>query len=228
MSPQDSVISLAAKILNVISLKKVGIWTFAAVVVLLGFTVFQNRAVIYAAVTAAPVVETPTTLVPFTVSPTSVDRVKQLVDDGGLISTIVVLNADLRNNRRIPIYWYSNDPVIQKSLDTQYVSRFGIPLFTAEEKNNENMVGIINGEFACSPYAEGNSGLYPGMETRMPSVCRASLPPYYGQFSGFLTISLSRSPTPDEVINLKSTALALATEIYFRDVVPANKKLTGQ
>ena len=228
MSLQDSVISLAAKILNVISLKKVGIWTFAAIVVLLGFTIFQNRAVIYAAVTSAPVVETPTTLVPFTVSPTSVDRVKQLVDDGGLISTIVVLNADLRNNRRIPIYWYSNDPVIQKSLDTQYISRFGIPLFTAEEKNNENMVGIINGEFACSPYAEGNSGLYPGMEVRMPSVCRASLPPYYGQFSGFLTISLSRTPTPDEVINLKSTALALATEIYFRDVVPANKKLTGQ
>lgn len=228
MSLQDSVISLAAKILNVISLKKVGIWTFAAIVVLLGFTIFQNRAVIYAAVTSAPVVETPTTLIPFTVSPTSVDRVKQLVDGGGLINTIVVLNADLRNNRRIPIYWYSNDPVIQKSLDTQYVSRFGIPLFTAEEKNNENMVGIINGEFACSPYVEGNSGLYPGMETRMPSVCRASLPPYYGQFSGFLTISLSRSPTPDEVINLKSTALALATEIYFRDVVPANKKLTGQ
>jgi len=228
MSLQDSVISLTAKVLSVISLKKVAVWTFAAMVVLTGFTVFQNRTAIYAAITSAPVVETPSTIVPYTVSQTSQDRLKQLIDGDDLISTIIVLNADLRNNRRIPIYWYSDDPFVQKTLDAQFVSKFGIPLFTAEEKNNSNMVGVINGEFACNKYSEGNASLFPGMESRMPTVCRASLPPYYGQFSGFLTISLNRVPTPDEVIALKSTILAVATEIYFRDVVPANKKLTGQ
>ena len=204
------------------------VWTFAAIVVLIGFTLFQNRTQIYAAITSAPVVETPSTVTPFTVSTTSSDRLRQLIDGDDLISAIIVLNADLRNNRRIPIYWYSDDPFVQKSLDAQFTNKFGIPLFTAEEKNNENMVGIINGEFACSPYLSGNSSLYPGLEARMPTVCRASLPPYYGQFSGFLTISLNRVPTPDEVIALKSTLLAIATEIYFRDIVPENKKLTGQ
>ena len=229
MSLQDSVFSLAAKVLDVISLKKVAVWSFAAIVVLVGYTVFQNRTRIYSAITSAPVVETPTTLIPFAVSVTSQDRIKQLIDTDNLISSIIVLNADLRNNRRIPIYWYADDPFIQRELDSQFVgSRFGIPLFTAEEKNNANMVGVINGEFACGLYADGNSGLYPEMGTRMPSVCRASLPPYYGQFSGFLTISLNRTPTADEVIALKSTLLALATEIYFRDIVPANNKLSGQ
>jgi hypothetical protein len=98
-----------------------------------------------------------------------------IADD--LLSTVIVLNADLRNNRRIPIYWYSDDPVIQKTLDTQYSNKFGIPLFTAEEKNNENMVGVINGEFACGEFASGNSTLYPGLNGRMPALCRASLPP---------------------------------------------------
>lgn len=227
MSLQDSVISLAAKVLSVISLKKVAVWTFAAIVVLIGFTVFQNRIKIYAAITSVPVVETPSTVSPYYVSQTSQDRLKLLVDADDLISSIIVLNADLRNNRRIPIYWYSDDPYAQKTLDTLFVSKFGIPLFTAEEKNNSNMVGIINGEFACNLYAEGNSGLFPGLGQRMPTICRASLPPYYGQFSGFLTISLNRVPTTDEVIALKSTMLAVATEIYFRDVVPANKSLNA-
>lgn len=228
MSLQDSAFSLTAKILSVISLKKVAVWTFAAIVILFGFTVFQNRTKIYAAITSAPVVETPSTVIPFSVSQTSQDRIKQLIDADDLVSTVIVLNADLRNNRRIPIYWYSDDPVIQKTIDTQYANKFGIPLFTAEEKNNENMVGVINGEFACGEFASGNSTLYPGLGSRMPTLCRASLPPYYGQFSGFLTVSLARAPTPDELVALKSTILALATEIYFRDIVPANKKLTGQ
>lgn len=224
MSLQDSVISLAAKVISVISLKKVAVWTFAAIVVLIGFTVFQNRAKIYASITSTPEIATPSTVVVFNVSTTSRDRLKQLIDADDLISSVIVLNADLRNNRRIPIWWYSDDPLVQKTFDGQFVNKGSIPLFTAEEKNNENIVGIINGEFACSLYNEGNAALFPGLGSRMPTVCRASLPPYYGQFSGFLSISLNRIPTPDELIALKSTTLALATEVYFRDIVPANKR----
>lgn len=224
MSLQDSAFSLAAKVLSVISLKKVAVWTFAAIVLLFGYTLFQNRASIYKYVTSEAVVPTPTTVVGFTVSTLSQDRVKQLIDVDGLITAIIVLNADLRNNRRLPIFWYSDDPFVQKTLDMQFANNYGIPLFSSEEKNNENIVGVINGEFSCSAFADGNSALYPGLGTRMPTVCRASLPPYYGQFSGFLTVSLNRVPTPDELIALKSMILGLATEIYFRDIIPANKK----
>ena len=228
MSLQDSAFSLAAKVLSVISLKKVAIWTFAAIVFLIGLTVFQNRAAIYGALTQAPVIETPSAVIPFAVSQTSQDRLKSLIDGDPIISSIIVLNADLRNNRRIPIYWYSDDPYIQKFLDTQFTNKFGIPLFTAEEKNNANMVGVINGEFACSGFNEGNASLYPGMDARMPVICRSSLPPYYGQFSGFLTVSLTKVPTADESVALKSTLLAISTEIYFRDIVPANNKFTAK
>jgi len=229
MSLQDSAISLAAKILSIISLKKVAVWSFAAIVVLIGFTTFQNRSKIYAAITSAPVVETPSTLITYEVSATSKDRLKQLIDDDDLISSVIIMNADLRNNRRIPIYWYSDDPLVLKTFESQFSrSNVNIPLFTAEEKNNENIVGVINGEFACNLYADGNASLYPALASRLPTICRASLPPYYGQFSGFLAITLVRVPSPDELISIKSTTLALATEIYFRDIVPANKKIAGE
>jgi len=227
MSVQDNAFSLLAKIIKVISLKNIAIWSFAALVVLIGYTVFENRAALVSYFVNGPAIDAPS-ITGFKVSTPSQARVKQLVDSDDLINSIVIMNADIRNNRRVPLYWYSDDTSIQKSLDAYYTGRYGgIPLFTAEEKNNENVVGVINGEFACSSYADGNTAVFPGLQNRMPFICRASLPPYYGQFSGFIAISLNRVPSPDELIVLKSETLNISTEIYFRDVVPANKKLAS-
>ena len=225
MSIQDKAFSLAAKIINVISLKNVAVWTFAALVILVGYTVFENRQSIVKYVVDGPEAETPAATT-FKIGPTSQGRIKQIVDTEDMVNSIVIMNADIRNNRRIPLFWYSDDSSIQKLLDSYYSGRgSGIPLFTAEEKNNENVVGVINGEFACSAYNLGNASIFPGLAVRMPFICRASLPPYYGQFSGFVAVSLNRVPTPDELVDLKAQTLSIATEIYFRDVIPANKKI---
>ena len=225
MSIQDRAFSLLAKVIKVISLKNVAIWTFAALVVLIGYTIFENRAALVSYIVSGPEMATPA-ISGFKVSTASQGRIKQMVDSEDLINSIVVLNADIRNNRRVPLFWYSDDSAIQKNLDGFYTGRFGgIPLFTSEEKNNENVVGVINGEFACSQYADGNAAVFPGLAARLPFICRASLPPYYGQFSGFVTITLNRIPSADELIALKAETLSISTEIYFRDVIPASKKI---
>ncbi|WP_407305655.1 hypothetical protein [Acinetobacter sp.] len=221
MSVQDSAFSLLAKIIKVISLKNIAIWSFAALVVLVGYTVFENRGPLVSYLVNGPTINAPS-IIGFKVSSASQARVKQLVDIDDLINSIVIMNADIRNNRRVPLYWYSDDVSVQKTLDGTYAGLYGgIPLFTAEEKNNENVVGVINGEFACSEYAAGNTAVFPGLLSRMPFICRASLPPYYGQFSGFVAISLNRKPSPDELIVLKSETLSISTEIFFRDIVPS-------
>lgn len=228
MSIQDRAFSLAAKIIKVISLKNVAVWTFAALVTLVGYTIFENRQAIVKYIVDGPEVEAPSTT-GFKVGPTSQGRIKQIVDMDDMVNAVVVMNADIRNNRRIPLFWYSDDSPIQKNLDTYYASRgSGIPLFTAEEKNNENVVGVINGEFACSTYNSGNGSIFPGMAARMPYICRASLPPYYGQFSGFVAVALNRVPTSEELATLKAETLSVATEIYFRDVIPASKKINSK
>jgi hypothetical protein len=227
MTMQERLFALAAKIIRIISLKNVAIWTFAALVIVLGYTIFQNREGIISYIIKGPTTEA-APITTFAVSDVSKTRAKQLVDSDPLINGIVILNADIRNNRRVPLHWYSDDTTVQRSFDSLFNGRYGgIPLFTADEKNNESIVGVINGEFACGSYeVGGNATIFPTMVSALPFVCRASLPPYYGQFSGYIIITLNRVPSSDEVVALKGQAVNLSTEIYFRDVLSSNKKLT--
>lgn len=227
MAIQDRLFSLAAKVIRVISLKNVAIWTFAALVVLIGYTVFENRTILVNYVVRGPEADSPVASTSFAISETSKSRIRALVVENDLIIAITILNADIRNNRRVPSYWYSDDSQVQVKLDQLFSGRYGgIPLFTSDEKNNENIVGVINGEFACATYeGGGNAAIFPGLSNRFPYVCRTSLPPYYGQFSGYVTISLNRIPTQPELDAIKAETLNISTEIYFRDVLPANRKL---
>ncbi len=225
MAIQDRLFSLAAKVVRVISLKNVAIWATAALVGLIAYTVFEQRTVIVNYIVNGREAATPAKTT-FSISDTSKSRIKQLVNGNDLIIAIAVLNADIRNNRRIPIYWYSDDDMVMKQIDQSFGSRYaGIPLFTSDEKNNETIVGVINGEFACGTYDEGgNSIIFPTLASRFPFVCRTSLPPYYGQFSGYVTLSLNRIPDQTELDAIKTETLNISTEIYFRDVLPQSRK----
>lgn len=222
MAIQDQIFSLATKIIQVISLKNVFIWALAALVLVLGLTVFENRTEILRAITSDDV-----SAAPVKIGETSQLRAKRLVDTNDLMVGVTVLNADIRNNRRIPVFWYSDIEVVQTQLDAQFNDRYGgIPLFTSDEKNNESIVGVINGEFACGTFEEtGSNAVFPGLGARFPFICRTSLPPYYGQFSGYIVFALNRTPTADDLAALKTEALNLSTEIYFRDVLPQSRKL---
>jgi hypothetical protein len=228
MSVQEKVFELLAKIVKVISLKNILIWSLTALTAIVGYTIFENRVAITNYVVNGPENEAPQ-ISTFTVSDTSKSRIKQLVDTDDQINGVIILNADIRNNRRVPIEWYSDDSSIQKQIDTLFGGKYGgIPLFTSDEKNNENIVGVINGEFACSSFDEGGNGsIFPGLSSRMPFICRTSLPPYYGQFSGYILVTLNRVPTASELDKIKSETLNISTEIYFRDVLPNSRKLSS-
>lgn len=228
MAIQDRVFSLAKKVLQVISLKNVILWTVTALLAVVFYTIYEQRAQIINYIVNGPEDFAPQ-VTSFAVSDQSRNRIKQLVNDSDLIIAITVLNADIRNNRRIPIYWFADDPQVQKQLDTSFSGRYGgIPLFTSDEKNNETIVGVINGEFACAPYdSSGSTTVFPNLASRFPWVCRTSLPPYYGQFSGYIMISLNRQPSASELDYIKAESLNLSTEIYFRDVLPQNRKVSS-
>lgn len=219
----ERVLSLISKVVTTISLKKILTWALAALVCIVSFTVYENRdAVTNLAVHGRSSSYSQTT-VTFKVTDLSKSRVKAMTTDDA-VAAIVVMNADIRNNRRIPVYWYAPDQSIQTKLTELFSDRFGgFPLFTSDEKNNENVVGVINGEFSCAPYDKGYEAVYPSMAHRFPFICQTSLPPYYGAFSGYITVALNRAPLPAELDALKIETLNLSTDIYFRDILPANK-----
>lgn len=219
MALQDRLLSLATKIIKVISLRNVVLWTSAALVGLVGYTTFETRAAIINYIVNGPEAEVPASP-GFALGETSRQRVKQLVDSDDLVSGAVVLNTDLRNNRRLPIFWYSSDIGLNKQFENLFGGRFGgIPLFTSDDKNNNTVVSMINGEFSCGTYAEvGGGSLFPGLANRIPYLCRASIPPYYGQFSGYIALTLTRQPMAEELDRLKSETMNISTDIFFRDV----------
>lgn len=226
MLVQDRILTLAAKVLRVISFKNVVLWALTALVGIIGYALFESRSIVTDYIINGRETVAPTTA-SFEVSDTSRKRIRQIVDASEIVNSIIVLNADIRNNRRIPLFWYSDDNSLQKEFDRLFIGRYGgIPLFTSDEKNNENVVGVINGEFACNTFKDsGSNTTFPGLETRLPYSCRTSLPPYYGQFSGYITVTLNRTPSSDELSLLKSETLNISTEIYFRDVLPASRKV---
>lgn len=224
LSILDRLLSLAEKIIRVISLKNVIIWFLTALFIIVGLTIFENRDTIVKTFMQKPATTQQANT--FKVSPIVKERAKQFVDREDLVVAMTILTADIRFNRRIPVYWYSDDAFVLKQLDGIFSGRYGgVPLFTSDEFNNAAVVSAINAEFSCKPFGESGSGLlYPGLGTRMPVMCKTSVPPFYGQFAGYIVVALNRQPTELEIDFIKAETIDLSNEIYFRDIRPDKKK----
>ena len=97
-------------------------------------------------------------------------------------------------------------------------------IFTSSEHGNEQMVAVINGEFGCFKYEDTiNYIVAPALASKMPYVCRVSLPPYYGEFSGYLAFGLKAKPDEGKANEVRIEAVRLATEIYFKAIAKGRK-----
>lgn len=222
LSILDRLLSLAEKVIRVISLKNVLIWFLTALFLVIGITVFEHRETILRTVVNKPPDAVRQQTSAFRVSGAVKDRVTQFVKREDLVVAMIILSADIRYNRRIPIYWYSDDANIMKQLNNLFEGRYGgVPLFTSDDKNNSSVVSVINAEFTCGPSPDaGVSYFIPGLSTRLPYICKSSVPPFYGQFSGYIVAALNRAPSQVEIDFIKAETVDIASEIYFRDISP--------
>lgn len=217
LSILDRLLSLAEKIIRVISLKNVVIWSTLTFSVIVGYSIFENRADILQFMTQRPSAAIAST--GFTVTSAVRARAQRFVDREDLVVGMVILTADIRNNRRIPVYWYSDDMFVTKQLDNIFNGRFGgVPLFTSDDKNNASVVSAINAEFTCTSFGEsGMTILFPNLSNRFPVVCKVSVPPFYGKFAGYIIVALQQAPSAVEVDLIKAETTDLSNEIYLRN-----------
>jgi hypothetical protein len=217
LSILDRLLSLAEKIIRVISLKNVLIWTIASFFLIVGYAIFESRGDILSYLTERPSAAIATS--GFTVTSSVRNRAQRFVDREDLVVGMVILTADIRNNRRIPVFWYSDDAYVSKQLDSTFTGRFGgVPLFTSDDKNNASVVSAINAEFTCSPFDEsGMSILFPNLSNRFPVVCKVSVPPFYGKFAGYIIVALQQAPNATEVDLIKAETTDLSNEIFLRN-----------
>lgn len=215
--------SLISKLIKTITFTKLLIWTTAATVGVVALTIFENRTeILSSSAIGSTTKDISLAGISFRVGKDSQARIKKFIDYEPEIVAMSVSSIDIRLNIRRVLHYYADDTLgVSKDevkRDLEIIQN--LPLFTTDDANNRQIIKLINGQFSCVGYssttvAKVTPALHPGVVT----ACRISLPPYYGYFSGFITAYLQYDPSLDEQLRLKTEMNAIATEIYFRDVV---------
>lgn len=224
------VTSLVSKLVTAITFRKVLLWTLAGVLSVVGYTAYGHRSELFAATkigSDSAISGNPVGSV-FTVGDVTKNNISTFVKDEKSVVGFTVVSVDIRMNLRNQVYFYADQSSPNPPTLAPLAMMARLPLFTKNDDNNRQMIKLINGEFTCAPYTSGTSlvlSIAPGANRDVVTICRASLPPYYGHFSGFVSVLLNTDPDVEEQVRLKQAIESLATEIYFRDVIPTTKRV---
>jgi hypothetical protein len=155
----------------------------------------------------------------YTLGKETKDEINTIVSRSELIVGIVVSTVDFQKNTRHIIYRNTDSSDLKdlyennnKLLTTE------IPMFNDDVTNNARMVDLINGEFVCHPYVNSIDAIInPRTVPYAHTVCSNGIPPFYGMFSGVVSIITSRAPTVTESAQLRELTRSLSSKIYERD-----------
>lgn len=217
-------LGLVSALVKNITFNKVLVWALAMIIGVLSYTVYERRDDLFRASPFARLPGNDVGMI-FNISKTTKARAKEFVESDAMIVGLTILAADLRLNSRVSLFHIGDneyaDPVAEAALQNLN----SLPLFTKNEENNRQMTKLINGEFICIPYATSAlAALVENANKKVITICRVSLPPYYGQFSGFVSLFLNTDPDIERQIRIKQHLEMFATGVYFRDVVPTTHK----
>ena len=211
------------KVVSTISLNKVALWVLATALCIIFYTAYENRNRIFTSL-GEQVVANPVGLT-FSTSVQTEEAIRQQVLGDRSIIGISVMSTDLRLNEAKSIFFFGDDPLLVRIDDeSRRSSNNRLPLFTNFDDSNADVIKLINGQFFCSKFSDTIlSRIYPELNTNVKMVCRSSIPSYYGYFSGFVGVFVNENLSPEKQLALKIATEKIATDIYFRDVIPTQK-----
>lgn len=220
MITKDQIIAFIDEWWATITLERLALMTLLSVSLVAVFTAFEFRTTIFARFfkeTAAP------TEVSWVISDESKAQLVRLTTHNP-IGAVTVVDVDLHKNRRTIKYMYGTDAsTVQYATDTQMLGRSSA-LFDFDQKNTIQMVAMLNNEFKCYLTSDTTSAkVMPGREKIYPHLCRLAVPPYFGEFAGYITILLTRKPTNLELDSIKIEVNRVAIEMYLRDIASKKK-----
>jgi hypothetical protein len=217
-------IRFVLKLVQAVSLNRVLMWGLTALITLTLYTVYENRGRI-AAASLTPRMSNPVGLT-FKVGEETRRQVDAKVKADKSIIGIAVMSADLRSNEAKSVYFSGDDPTLI-ALDriAREAGNNSVPMFTSDEKHNAATIHLINGQFTCQKIQDTLiAKIYPDLSMSTKALCKSSIPSYYGYFSGYVAVFMTIVPSQEQEEQLKVVIEKLATDIYFRDVLPTQFK----
>lgn len=212
-------ISFTTKLIRTITLSRVIIWSLSALLAVVFFTIYENRDRIVTTITAPEIPKEKLTT--FDVSESTKTRIREIVEQDKIILGVIISSADLRVNEMLILDWYATSPTLSVVGDavTKSADLRRLPLFSSIDTANSNVISLINGQFVCQDFSDTVlTKIYPEMAAEVKATCAASIPSYYGYFSGTVTMLLSQKPTYEKQQQLKLVAEKLSNDIYFFDI----------
>lgn len=136
-----------------------------------------------------------------------------------LIGSVLVTEVDFKKNQRGYKFYHIDDPVLSQRFKPVVENLLPAPFFNENSVNNTQMIELLNGGFICNKTDETIiKEITPEIASIFPYVCRISIPPFIGEFTGILTIGLTKEPTQLEQDTLKIAMTNTALSLYKRDI----------
>jgi hypothetical protein len=177
---------------------------------------FENRSTIFDKFYHQPTIEQLT--YPWELTDSSKNDLTTLMKQD-LVGGVLVTEVNLKKNRRTTKFWALKDPTFSDSTAKIISTLLPQALFDQDRRNNEQMISVLNNQFLCSHTEDTTfARVLPDMPKKLPFVCRLAVPPYVGEFAGFITIALTRQATQSELEALKIELTRISIELYLRDV----------
>ena len=196
---REGVIAFIESLIDTLTFKRVALIALMTIIGLVIFSLYENRNNIVERVTTTkppPSVELSNAWV---LSNLNKVGLQSLAKTTG-ITLVLVSEVDLRKNTQKIKYTYLDDTTIVLEPELTQAFTLPYPLFDLDPKNTAQMVAVLNNEFRCDAFTDTYFfRITPSLGLKLPQVCRMAIPPFAGQFVGFVNIFLNRSMTRQEL-----------------------------
>lgn len=210
-------VSLITKIFKTLSWRMTILYIATLFFAVVGYTAYEMRDHVLSPLLRGPQQNASMT---FSTSKGTEREIQEAMKDLPWVAGVAVMSADLRLNEARTILF------VPRSEEFSQLSIKKYPIFSNLEESNIAAISLINGEFSCGSYAKTPiSALAPRSDVK--SVCRISIPSYYGYFSGFITIFLDADPDETQREQIKLVFSSVSISIYFKDVLSTQRALLG-
>lgn len=212
---KEKIAAFLEDMIDTLTFRRVALLALLATLTITMLAVFENRSAIFAAIYKNT---EPATMVKWDLSNDSRNQLIGLTKSD-LVGSVSLVDVDLKKNRRITKFIHVTDPVVSEAIGKTLASQLPQALFDYDAKNTAQMVAMLNNEFKCVPTVDTlNARLFPTLVPKYPTTCRIAVPPFFGEFAGYITVLLTREPTAMEYDGLKIEMNRIAIETYLRDI----------
>lgn len=199
-------------------------WTFVAFLAVMLFTVYENRGRL-SSFSLSSAQSNPVGIT-FKLGEETKALIQARVKADKTIVGISVMSADLRTNESKTVHFFGDDSaVVEADRLAELSGKNTIPMFTSDEGHNASTINLINGRFSCLKIEDTITiRLKPELKGVVKTLCKSSIPSYYGYFSGYVAVILNTTLLPEQEEQLRILIDKIATDIYFRDVLSTQYK----